>query len=64
MIHPFLERLASGPLLVDGAMGTLLYARGIPYERCFDELNLSEPDLVQRIHRAGRRRALAGRRGG
>jgi homocysteine S-methyltransferase len=27
-----------------------LYARGIPYERCFDELNLSQPDLVQEIH--------------
>jgi methionine synthase I (cobalamin-dependent)/5,10-methylenetetrahydrofolate reductase len=51
MIHPFLERLRGGPVLCDGAMGTQLYARGIPYERCFDELNLSEPDLVQQIHR-------------
>lgn len=50
MIHPFLERLSTGPLLCDGAMGTLLYARGVPYERCFDELNLSSPDLIQRIH--------------
>jgi homocysteine S-methyltransferase len=33
-------------------MGTELYARGIPYERCFDELNLSQPDLVQAVHRA------------
>lgn len=32
-------------------MGTQLYARGIQYERCFDELNLTEPALVQRIHR-------------
>lgn len=32
-------------------MGTMLYARGIPYERCFDELNLSDPGIVQRIHR-------------
>jgi methionine synthase I (cobalamin-dependent)/5,10-methylenetetrahydrofolate reductase len=51
MIHPFLERLRGGPVLCDGAMGTQLYARGIPYERCFDELNLSEPDLVQQVHR-------------
>lgn len=51
MIHPFLERLARGPLLADGAMGTQLYARGIPYERCFDELNLTQPELVQAIHR-------------
>ena len=51
MAHAFLERLARGPLLADGAMGTMLYARGIPYEQCFDELNVSQPDLVQGIHR-------------
>ncbi len=33
-------------------MGTMLYARGISFERCFDELNLSNPGLVQEIHRA------------
>lgn len=49
---PFLERLATGaPILFDGAMGTQLYQRGVPYERCFDELNLLQPDLVQQIHR-------------
>jgi methionine synthase / methylenetetrahydrofolate reductase (NADH) len=49
---PFLERLATGaPILFDGAMGTQLYERGVPYERCFDELNLLQPDLVQQIHR-------------
>ena len=32
-------------------MGTMLYARGISFERCFDELNLSNPALVQEIHR-------------
>ncbi len=46
----FLERLSQGPILCDGAMGTMLYARGIPYERCFDELNLWVPDLVRGIH--------------
>jgi homocysteine S-methyltransferase len=51
MRSPFLDRLERGPLLSDGAMGTQLYARGIPYERCFDELNLSDPALVQSIHR-------------
>ena len=50
MIHPFVQRLRAGPILCDGAMGTQLYARGIPYERCFDELNLTDPDLVQQIH--------------
>src|SRR5215471_2871289 len=49
---PFLERLATGaPILFDGAMGTQLYERGVPYERCFDELNLLQPDLVAQIHR-------------
>src|SRR3954470_15311220 len=51
MRSPFLERLERGALLADGGMGTQLYARGIPYDRCFDELNLTEPALVQRIHR-------------
>src|SRR5258708_23848093 len=33
-------------------MGTYLYAQGVPYERCFDELNLLQADLVQAVHRA------------
>ena len=49
--NPFLDRLKRGPILADGAMGTMLYARGISFERCFDELNLSNPALVQEIHR-------------
>jgi methionine synthase / methylenetetrahydrofolate reductase(NADPH) len=51
MRSPFLDRLERGALIGDGAMGTQLYARGVPYERCFDELNLTDPSLVQRIHR-------------
>ncbi|MFN8632849.1 MAG: bifunctional homocysteine S-methyltransferase/methylenetetrahydrofolate reductase [Chloroflexota bacterium] len=51
MRSPFLDRLERGPLLGDGAMGSQLYARGVPYDRCFDELNLTDPALVQRIHR-------------
>ncbi len=46
----FLERLRQHPLLCDGAMGTMLYARGVTYEQCFDELNLTQPALVQSIH--------------
>jgi methionine synthase I (cobalamin-dependent) len=49
--NPLLERLRRGPVLADGAMGTMLYARGISFERCFDELNLANPALVQEIHR-------------
>ncbi len=37
-------------VLCDGAMGTMLYARGIFINRCFDELNLSQPDLVRTVH--------------
>jgi methionine synthase I (cobalamin-dependent)/5,10-methylenetetrahydrofolate reductase len=51
MRSPFLDRLERAPLLADGAMGSQLYARGIPYDRCFDELNLTEPALIQRVHR-------------
>lgn len=49
--NPLLRRLKRGPILADGAMGTMLYARGISFDRCFDELNLSNPTLVQEIHR-------------
>src|SRR5437764_4012157 len=51
-LHPFLERLRRGPLLGDGAMGTQLHARGVSFERSFDELNLTEPKIVEEIHRA------------
>lgn len=39
------------PLLSDGAMGTLLNQRGVSFDRCFDELNLTDPALVASIHR-------------
>jgi len=48
--HPLFDRLSRGPILADGGMGTLLYRRGVSFERCFDELNLSDPKLVLRIH--------------
>ncbi len=51
MTHPFLERLMREPLLADGAMGTLLYERGISFDRSFDLLNLTEPERVRAIHR-------------
>ena len=50
MPAPFLARLAERPLLGDGAMGTLLYARGVSLDACFDVLNLNSPKLVQGIH--------------
>lgn len=48
--YPFLERLRQGPLLCDGGMGTELYARGISYERCFEHLNLTNPEIIKAIH--------------
>jgi methionine synthase / methylenetetrahydrofolate reductase(NADPH) len=50
MEHPILDRLYQRPLLCDGAMGSLLYARGVNYEVCFDALNLSQPELITNIH--------------
>jgi methionine synthase / methylenetetrahydrofolate reductase(NADPH) len=51
MEHALLQQLQQHPLLCDGAMGTLLYARGVNYEQCFDALNLSQPELITNIHR-------------
>ncbi len=51
MNHLLLEQLQQRPLLCDGAMGSLLYARGVAYEQCFDALNLAQPELIQGIHR-------------
>jgi homocysteine S-methyltransferase len=49
-VKPFLERLHEGVVVCDGATGTMLYARGVFVNRCFDELNLSNPGLVQGVH--------------
>src|SRR5436853_557823 len=48
--HPLLARLDGGPLLCDGAMGTLLYERGVPYDRCFDALNPTDRERVLNVH--------------
>ncbi|MGZ3645608.1 MAG: bifunctional homocysteine S-methyltransferase/methylenetetrahydrofolate reductase [Ktedonobacteraceae bacterium] len=50
MEHPILNQLYQRPMLCDGAMGSLLYARGITYEVCFDALNFSQPELITNIH--------------
>src|SRR5215469_2539852 len=46
----FVGGLSAHPVLCDGAMGTLLYSKGIFINRCYDELNLSQPDLILGIH--------------
>ncbi len=47
----FAARLAAGPLLADGGMGTLLFSRGTPQRACLDELAATRSDLVATIHR-------------
>lgn len=46
----FVGALSARPVLCDGAMGTLLYSKGIFINRCYDELNLSQPALISGIH--------------
>jgi len=46
----FAEIFADRPVLADGAMGTVLYARGIFINRCYDELNISDPGLILAVH--------------
>lgn len=51
MASRFLEALARGPLVFDGAMGTQLYERGGAPNRSFDEMSVSSPALVEAVHR-------------
>src|SRR6201998_3906337 len=46
----FADIFSSRPVLADGDMGTVLYARGVFINRCYDELNLSDPSLILSIH--------------
>jgi len=46
-----LETISTKTLVADGAMGTMLHARGIGFDKCFDELNLTNPIAVAEIHR-------------
>ncbi len=49
-MKPLAEAIAAGPLLVDGAMGSLLYERGVLHTRSYDELNLQQPGLIRAVH--------------
>src|SRR5215510_13207811 len=46
----FLSALDDRVLVCDGAMGTMLYSKGVFISRCFDELNLSNASLVREVH--------------
>lgn len=47
----FRQRLEERPFLLDGAMGTLIHARGVGTDQCFDAINLTQPALIAEIHR-------------
>jgi methionine synthase / methylenetetrahydrofolate reductase(NADPH) len=49
-VAQFADIFSNRPVLADGAMGTVLYARGVFINRCYDELNLSDPGLILSIH--------------
>src|SRR5258708_34972194 len=46
----FRDQLSRRVLVADGAMGTMLYDKGIFINRCYDELNLTSPDIIRQIH--------------
>ena len=46
-----LDKLFTGrPVLCDGAMGTMLYSCGVFINRCYDELNVAQPEMVRSVH--------------
>jgi methionine synthase / methylenetetrahydrofolate reductase(NADPH) len=49
-VAEFRNKLQSKVIVADGAMGTMLYSKGIFINRCFDELNLSSSQLVKEVH--------------
>ena len=49
-LDPVAELFEGGTVLCDGAMGSMLYGRGIFINRCYDELNVSQPELVRELH--------------
>ncbi len=51
MTNKFLDLLSSQTILADGAMGTMLHTRGIGFDKCFDELNITNPAAVADVHR-------------
>ena len=49
-VKTFRDQLSRRVLVADGAMGTMLYDKGIFINRCYDELNLTAPDMIRQIH--------------
>lgn len=51
MAHPFLDRLAQGVVLADGAMGTMLFDTGHTADECLEQLNSTQSGDVANVHR-------------
>jgi len=51
-MNPFLQKLNEQPLLGDGGMGTLLYAKGASSEQCLEQLVVTRPGWVTAVHQA------------
>jgi methionine synthase I (cobalamin-dependent) len=49
-VNPLEPLFGQRTVLCDGAMGTVLYAKGVFINRCYDELNLSQPEMIRNIH--------------
>jgi len=50
MKENFLDKLQNRIMLFDGGMGTELYRKGVFINKCYDELNLSNPDMIKQVH--------------
>src|SRR5687768_11343787 len=51
-MQDFIQAIADEHVyLFDGAMGTMLYSKGVFINKCYDELNLRNPEIVQEVHR-------------
>jgi len=48
--HSFADLLSRRVVIGDGAMGTMLYQRGVFINRCFDQLNITNPEIVKAVH--------------
>src|SRR5580658_8045623 len=49
-LRPLLDAIRHEPMVLDGAMGTQLYERGVLYSTCFEELNITRPELLAQVH--------------
>jgi homocysteine S-methyltransferase len=52
MQESIVKALEGRVIVADGAMGTMLYGKGVYLNRCYDEMNLSQPEMVAEVHRA------------